>query len=140
MQEMCAALPEDKRGPVLDDIRKMSRQRRRRGRADAARVTASADGPPTGVYRSTCELRADGVPAADGTADLVDCRRTDGGLMAAVRTARRERSVSAAVVYNPAFYDAPVLSGGPSANPSRQPYLSMTPDNGFSLRHRPDGP
>jgi len=138
---MCTALPEDKRGPVLDDIRKMSRQGRRRGRANGARFTASADGP-AGVYRSTCELRADGGPAADATAGLIDCRRTGGrggGLMAAARAARRERSVSAAVVYNPAFHDAPVLSERPSANPARQPYLRMTPDNGFSLRHRSDG-
>lgn len=63
---MCSVLPEDKQGPVLDDIRKISKERRRLQWPGAARIASSAvrsDASPTadgltGVYRSTSELSA----------------------------------------------------------------------------------
>jgi len=153
LQEMCSALPEDKRGSVLDDIRKISKERRRRRwqRTDVSpRITtrpsaATSDDAPTGVYRSTSELSAVSATCGDETAASRDFLWTGDtfrdNLMATVRTARRKQSVSATVVYNPAFYDAPVpyvssSNRSAAANPARQPYLRMTPDNGFSLHQQ----
>ncbi|XP_026811347.1 uncharacterized protein LOC113552700 [Rhopalosiphum maidis] len=150
LQEMCSVLPEDKQGPVLDDIRKISKERRRqRGAAPAfassamaaSRGRSPADGL-VGVYRSTSELSYACEPAP--TADEGDGRGSSGPrtaadaatLMATVRAARRRQSMSATVVYNPAFYDAPDSAPAattPAINPAGQPYLRMTPENGFSL-------
>lgn len=160
---MCSVLPEDKQGPVLDDIRKISKERRRlQWPGGGARVTEAAasspsnawrsDASPTaggliGVYRSTSELRSEPPWTADDRDVVGGCvplrTASGGGLMATVRAARRKQSMSSAVVYNPAFYDAPVTAAsGPASaaaarNPAGQPYLCMTPDNGFSLRHQP---
>lgn len=158
---MCSILPEDKQGPVLDDIRKISKERRRQ-RGDRTIVTAAtvarspADGL-VGVYRSTSELSVAPIRTADectaGNGGLKVA--TGGDLMATVRAARRKQSVSATVVYNPAFFEAPTAAYArptittPAAtpsrqplaatvtNPARQPYLHMTPENGFSLRQQP---
>ncbi|XP_060838676.1 uncharacterized protein LOC132920361 isoform X3 [Rhopalosiphum padi] len=150
LQEMCSVLPEDKQGPVLDDIRKISKERRRqRGAAPAfassamavSRGQSPADGL-VGVYRSTSELSyaCEPAPTADEGDGLGSSgRRTAadaGTLMATVRAARRRQSMSATVVYNPAFYDAPdsaPAATSPAINPAGQPYLRMTPENGFSL-------
>lgn len=143
---MCSVLPEDKQGPVLDDIRKISKERRRRHRG-TTRIVASAvhrspDDGLVGVYRSTSELSVDG---GQPTADRFPASAADGSctLMATVRAARRKQSMSTAVVYNPAFYDAPVdayaTANGPPAtvdNPAGQPYLRMTSENGFTLHNR----
>lgn len=153
LQEMCSALPEDKQGPVLDDIRKISKERRRRcrrqwrqqpdGQRGAARIAAASGACPsaadglTGVYRSTSELSAPAAAVAETVAETV--ADDAGSLMATVRAARRKQCMSATVVYNPAFYDPPadvaVATGRPPAvdNPAGQPYLRMTADNGFSL-------
>lgn len=153
---MCSVLPEDKQGPVLDDIRKISKERRRhRGttRIVASAVRRSPDDGLTGVYRSTSELFVDSG-GGGGTETMADrfpantAGGATGSLMATVRAARRKQSMSATVVYNPAFYDAPVAyasANGPPAtavtgaadNPAGQPYLRMTPENGFSLHSRP---
>lgn len=151
---MCSVLPEDKQGPVLDDIRKISKERRRHwgtARITAATVCPTAADGLTGVYRSTSELSeaiTTSVHDESGGDRVVNVQcgpaDVDGGhsLMATVRAARRRQSVSATVVYNPAFYDAPVASNGRSAvtavsNPAGQPYLRMTPENGFSLHQLP---
>ncbi|XP_025405104.1 uncharacterized protein LOC112679494 [Sipha flava] len=139
LQEMCAVLPEDKQGPVLDDIRKISKERRRRHRGTtrivASAVRRSPDDGLMGVYRSTSELSMDG---GQPTTDRFAAGPVDGtgSLMATVRAARRKQSMSASVVYNPAFYDAPVAYAA-TDNPAGQPYLCMTPENGFSLHGRP---
>lgn len=146
-------LPEDKQGPVLDDIRKISKERRRHwgtARIMAANVCPSAADGLTGVYRSTSELSeaittsVNDESSGDRLAN-VQPRPADvdgGSLMATVRAARRRQSMSATVVYNPAFYDAPIASNGRStvtavSNPAGQPYLRMTPENGFSLYQLP---
>lgn len=161
LQEMCSVLPEDKQGPVLDDIRKISKERRRhRG---TTRIVASAvrrrspddddNGGLAGVYRSTSELFVDGGCGGrvlETAADRFPAVTAGSTLMATVRAARRKQSMSATVVYNPAFYDAPVAyapaNGPPPAaaaatgvadNPAGQLYLRMTPENGFSLQSRP---
>lgn len=133
---MCSVLPEDKQGPVLDDIRKISKDRRRyRG---AARITTADDGL-IGVYRSMSELSVEpAVVTTVADEDGANRSRPGSSLMATVRAARRRQSMSTTVVYNPAFYEAPVAQ--PSAdrlhdNPAGQPYLRMTAENGFSL-HR----
>ncbi|XP_025191910.1 uncharacterized protein LOC112592137 [Melanaphis sacchari] len=147
--EMCSVLPEDKQGPVLDDIRKISKERwRQRGAAPMtsastamARHGRSATDGLTGVYRSTSELSyvlVTAPTADDGDGRRASGRRTAdaGTLMATVRAARRRQSMSATVVYNPAFYDAPdspPVATPPAINPAGQPYLRMTPENGFSL-------
>jgi len=145
---MCAVLPEDKQGPVLDDIRKISKERRRqRGAAPISASTAGCYGQSapadglTGVYRSTSELSYVAPTTDEGNGHGADVlRKADTGtLMATVRAARRRQSMSATVVYNPAFYDAPDSSPVvtlPADNPAGQPYLHMTPENGFSLRSR----
>lgn len=156
LQEMCSVLPEDKQGPVLDDIRKISKERRRRcrrqwrqqpdGQRGAARITAASGACPsaadglTGVYRSMSELSAPAAAAAAVAETVAETVADDAdSLMATVRAARRKQCMSATVVYNPAFYDPPpdvaVPTGRPPAvdNPAGQPYLRMTADNGFSL-------
>lgn len=146
LQEMCSVLPEDKQGPVLDDIRKISKERRRQRvaapmSAAASTATALRGRSPTdqltGVYRSTSELSYAPTPAADeGDGHRASGPRTAdaGTLMATVRAARRRQSMSATVVYNPAFYEPPQpVATLPAINPSGQPYLRMTPENGFSL-------
>lgn len=139
---MCSVLPEDKQGPVLDDIRKISKERRRqRVAAPMSAATALRGRSPTdqltGVYRSTCELSYAPAPAADeGDCQNASGPRTAdaGTLMATVRAARRRQSMSATVVYNPAFYEPPQpVATLPAINPAGQPYLRMTPENGFSL-------
>lgn len=165
LQEMCSVLPEDKQGPVLDNIRKMSKERRGRrvghvdtsnGWSGASRmVTAStADRGLNGVYRSMSELDAVGeaVLADNVYGDRPTTRivgSVTGSLMATVRAARRKQSMSAAVVYNPAFYDAPYIApnwppvgdglqstAACTDNPMDQPYLCMTSENGFKLERR----
>lgn len=155
LQEMCSVLPEDKQGPVLDDIRKISKERRRRcrrqwrqqpdGRRGAARIAAASSACPsaadglTGVYRSTSELSAPTAATAAAVAAVAETVADDAGsLMATVRAARRKQCMSATVVYNPAFYDPPPgvavpIDKPPVDNPAGQPYLRMTADNGFSL-------
>lgn len=153
LQEMCSVLPEDKQGPVLDDIRKISKERRRRcrrqwrqqpdGQWGAARITPASSACPsaayglTGVYRSTSELSASATTAVATVAETVVDDACAGSLMATVRAARRKQCMSATVVYNPAFYDPPPVAvsiNKPSVgNPAGQPYLRMTADNGFSL-------
>ncbi|XP_050053254.1 uncharacterized protein LOC114126372 isoform X1 [Aphis gossypii] len=142
LQEMCSVLPEDKQGPVLDDIRKISKERRRqRVAAPTSAATALRGRSPTdqltGVYRSTSELSYAPAPAADeGDGHRASGPRTAdaGTLMATVRAARRRQSMSATVVYNPAFYEPPQpVAALPAINPAGQPYLRMTPENGFSL-------
>lgn len=147
LQEMCSVLPEDKQGPVLDDIRKISKERRRQRVAApmsaASTATALRGRSPTdqltGVYRSTSELSyaPTPAPAADeGDGHKASGPRTAdaGTLMATVRAARRRQSMSATVVYNPAFYEPPQpVATLPAINPAGQPYLRMTPENGFSL-------
>lgn len=143
---MCSILPEDKQGPVLDDIRKISKERRRHrsmARITAATVCPSASDGLTGVYRSLSELSTTVTAVSGGesgqTADRLWAGATSGSsLMATVRTARRKQSMSATVVYNPAFYDAPVtVVPVATSNPAGQPYLRMTPENGFSLHQKP---
>lgn len=143
---MCSVLPEDKQGPVLDDIRKISKERRRqRGAAPPTFAPtichgrSTADGL-TGVYRSTSELS---VHVEAPTTEQGGGPRTanTGSLMATVRAARRRQSMSATVVYNPAFYDAPdsppvATAAAAATNPAGQPYLRMTPENGFRLHSR----
>lgn len=146
---MCSILPEDKQGPVLDDIRKISKERRRHRVSGGDRTPSTTGGAQlarwpadglNGVYRSTSELSAtagdDRVDCGSPPVAIVGCD----GLMATVRATRRKQSITATVVYNPAFYDAPVAYAAPhrtqAANPARQPYLRMTPDNGFSLQQR----
>lgn len=154
---MCSVLPEDKQGPVLDDIRKISKETRRQWCA-ATRITAASAARPSaadvglaGVYRSISELSP--VPAAAHTTSADDdvhfppaSMSLAGSLLATVRAARSRQSMSATVVYNPAFYDAPVAYVAPNSelrlstaanNPARQPYLYMTPENGFSLQRPP---
>lgn len=142
---MCSVLPEDKQGPVLDDIRKISKERRRH--RTMARITTSTVCPSgsdslTGVYRSLSELSTTATAIAGGeSSQKVDRLWTGtdsgGSLMATVRTARRKQSMSATVVYNPAFYDALVTVVPVAANnPAGQPYLCMTPENGFSLHQQ----
>lgn len=157
LQEMCSVLPEDKQGPVLEDIRKISKERRRQRDGTVRVISAPAVGLTaatavdglTGVYRSTSELSCCTVTAAaaaageHGSGDHPPSCPTAGAgsLMATVRAARRKQSMSATtVVYNPAFYDAPVSYASPDErsataanNPAGQPYLRMTPENGFSL-------
>lgn len=148
---MCAVLPEDKQGPVLDDIRKISKERRRQRGATTTMLTSATDRhdrSPTdglnGVYRSTSELSYACVAApttaeGDGHGAGVLRKADMGTLIATVRAARRRQSMSATVVYNPAFYDAPdspPVATSPAINPAGQPYLHMTPENGFSLRSR----
>lgn len=146
LQEMCSVLPEDKQGPVLDDIRKISKERRRQRVAApmsaASTATALRGRSPTdqltGVYRSTSELSYAPAPAADeGDGHRASGSRTAdaGTLMATVRAARRRQSMSATVVHNPAFYEPPPqpVVNLPAINPAGQPYLRMTPENGFSL-------
>ncbi|XP_060862312.1 uncharacterized protein LOC132939253 isoform X1 [Metopolophium dirhodum] len=151
LQEMCAVLPEDKQGPVLDDIRKISKERRRqRGAASMLASAAAGHGQSapadglTGVYRSTSELSyacamAPTTDEGSGHGAGVLRKADTGTLMATVRAARRRQSMSATVVYNPAFYDAPespTAATLPAINPAGQPYLHMTPENGFSLHSR----
>lgn len=156
LQEMCSVLPEDKQGPVLDDIRKISKERRRHrpdadrmNRTAAVRSSAVTEGGLTGVYKSTSELSVVAT-CTDGSGNgqqqqqqqTTDFRlSTVGGLMATVRAARRKHSMSATVVYNPAFYDAPVSYDSPNRpsvhstvvnDPAYQPYLCMTTENGYN--------
>ncbi|XP_050432167.1 uncharacterized protein LOC126840459 isoform X2 [Adelges cooleyi] len=138
--EMCSILPEDKQGPVLDDIRKISKERRRE-RRDLSMVK---DVQTTGVYRSMSELSLtpntlERVPSA------MPLRTISTSLISTVRVARRKQS-NVTTVYNPAFYDAPVAyahtdatnaAAGRFQNPLCQPYLRMTHNNGFSLSSDP---
>lgn len=148
LQEMCAVLPEDKQGPVLDDIRKISKERRRERRDQST----SLDVQTTGIYRSMSELSLSpnslNVTDSHDTSSITlpDLRKltSESSLMSTLRIARHQQSNNATTVYNPAFYDAPVafahtdtLANGRVQNPLCQPYLRMTQNNGFSLSTDP---
>ncbi|XP_050538114.1 uncharacterized protein LOC126903728 isoform X2 [Daktulosphaira vitifoliae] len=146
--EMCAVLPEDKQGPVLDDIRKISKERQRKRRD----LSLSQDVQTTGIYRSMSELslspNLQNVLDSHDTSSITlpDLKNviSENSLLSTLRIARHKQSNNATTVYNPAFYDAPVAfthndtsAIGRVQNPLCQPYLRMTQNNEFSLSTDP---